>query len=348
VKLFSEAYVETRTNLAATTFSSEKAWGKVIKDLRALVQADGLAKAKRGALDELRSQIKSNSDNGKESEGVIAGAGAWGANGAVVDEATARKLGALKLLRHTYSLTSWGTHKVWIVSTPAALRDWPADAYAGKQVLSVKTSLSDLAEQFSFADKKNLAKATQEGAAWCQKAMIIAGACLKGKGKGIEIIRRWFADGNNVGEAELAIIAAALNAGFKKMANAMTKGQVILTDIPAIRGDASNTFWLSEAVAGVGSATTDGIRVIYIESAFFDDLNVLSGKKNWTRILVHEMSHVELGTVDVRYAHNNLGMKPEQTNFSTGTCLTNAESWAFFAADCAGALDDGVRNRVLK
>ncbi len=174
------------------------------------------------------------------------------------------------------------------------------------------------------------------------------GCGLKGKGKGIEYIKRWFADEDNQGETELAAIAATLNSGFKKLAAAMTKGQVILTDVPSIRGDTNNNIWLSEAAAAPGSAASDGIRVIYIESAFFADQNVLAGKKNWTRILVHEMAHVELGSADVRYAHNSLGMKPERNNFSTATCLTNAESWAFFAADCAGAVDEGVRGRVLK
>ncbi len=155
-------------------------------------------------------------------------------------------------------------------------------------------------------------------------------------------------DENNQSETELAAIASTLNIGFKKMASAMTKGQVILTDVPAIRGDTPNKIWLSEAAAAPGSAASDGLRVIYIESAFFDSKNILSGKKNWTRILVHEMAHVELAAVDVSYAHDSLGMKPEKNNFNTATCLTNAESWAFFAADCAGALDDGVRGRVLK
>jgi hypothetical protein len=348
MKLFSDAYTETRTSLALTTFPTDKAWGKVIKGLRELVQEDGLSKSKKGALDELRSRIVAGSKGAKEAEAIVDGAGKWGTNGAHVDATTAGKLGALKLLRHTYSLTQMWSHKVWIVSTPSALREWPADAYANKSLLTVKTSLNDLAEQFGEEDKKNLRKGTQEGAAWCQKAMIVAGACLKGKGKGIEIIKRWFADEDNQGPTELAAIASTLNSGFKKMAGAMTRGQVILTDVPAIRGDDTNTIWLSEAAAAPGSAATDGIRVVYIESAFFSNRNILTGKKNWTRILVHEMTHVELATADVRYAHDTLGMKPERNNFSTATCLTNAESWAFFAADCAGALDDGVINKVLK
>ena len=348
MKLFSAAYVDTTAALAATDFSTDEGWDGVVKGLRALVQPNGLAKGKRGSLDDLRKRILADSKNGKECDGFIVGAGKWGANGALVDAATAQKLGALKLLRHTYSLTSWGSHKAWIVSTPSAMREWPQDAYSGKQILAVKNSLSDVAEQFSHEAKKNLSKATQEGGAWSQKAMIVSAACLKGKGKGIEIIKRWFADEDNQGETELAAIASQLNAGFKKMAAAMTKGHVILTDVPHIRGDSTDRTWLSEAAAAPGSAASDGIRVVYIESAFFDDNNVLKGKKNWTRILVHEMSHVELNTDDHRYAHNTLGMKPERNNFSTATCLNNAESWAFFAADCAGAVDKGTLTQVLK
>ena len=319
-----------------------------LKGLRALVQPDGLARTRLGTLDDLRKRITADSKGNKESEGIILGAGTWGTNGAVCDNATAKKVGTLKLLRHTYSITNWGSHKVWIVSTPAAMREWPIDAYAGKPLLTVKNSLNDTAEQFSASDKKNLSKATQEGGAWCQKAMVVASSCLKGKGKGIEIIKRWFADEDNQGEAELAAIAATLNAGFKKLAAAMTKGNVILTDVPHIRGDTSNSTWLSEAAAAPGSATSDGIRVVYIESAFFADQNVLRGKRNWTRIMVHEMTHVELNTDDHRYAHDSLGMKPERVNFSTATCLNNAESWAFFAADCAGAVDKGTLAQVLK
>jgi hypothetical protein len=348
MKLFSDAYTETRNALALTTYSSDRGWPAIIRDLRELMQQDGFVRSKRSSLEGLRKLIKSDSKNGSECDALIDAVGGSNNNITMVDGIVARKLGALKLLRHTYSLASWGSHKLWIVSTPASMCEWPADAYVGKQVLSVKNSLNDLKEQFSDDAKKNLSKATQEGGAWCQKAMIVAGSCLSGKGKNIDTIKRWFADEDNQGTAELALIASTLNEGFKKLACAITKGQVILTDVPSIRGDIKSDIWLSEAAAAPGSATSDGIRVVYIESAFFADQNVLSGKKNWTRILVHEMTHVELNTADHRYAHNRLGMKPERNHFSTAKCLTNAESWAYFAADCAGALDAGIRSRVLK
>ena len=105
---------------------------------------------------------------------------------------------------------------------------------------------------------------------------------------------------------------------------------------------------LRQPLAQTSSACCHSAVKAVIESAFFADENVLAGKKNWTRILVHEMTHVELATADHRYAHDMLGMKPERTNFSTATCLANAESWAFFAADCAGTVDKGTLSQVLK
>ena len=348
MELFPKAYVQTVAGLTATDFSTAKGWDNVLKGLRSLAQLSGLDKGRRASLDALRKQVGTDSKSGRESDGIIAGAGKLGSNGSAIDDATAKKLGALKLLRHTYSLATWGSHKVWMVSTPAAMRNWPAEAYIGQPLADVRTSLDDTAEMFSGDDKRKLSKATQEGAAWCQKAMMVSAGCLTGKGKGIEIIKRWFADEDNQGAAELAAISATLNAGFKKMASAMTKGQVILTDVPDIRGDASSDIWLSEAAAAAGSGPRTGLRTVYIESAFFSGNNVLAGKKNWTRIMVHETSHVELTTDDHRYAHDPLGMKPERNFFSTATCLDNAESWAFFAADCAGALDSGTRSQVLK
>ena len=172
MKLFSSAYTDTLAGLAASNFATDKGRDGVLKGLRALAQPTGFVKGKRSSLDDLRKRITADSKGGKECDGFIVGAGKWGANGAVVDDASAQKLGALKLLRHTYSITNWGSHKVWIVSTPTAMREWPADAYSGKQILTVKNSLSDLSEQFS-------------------------------KGKGIEIIKRWFADDDNQTEAKL-------------------------------------------------------------------------------------------------------------------------------------------------
>jgi hypothetical protein len=62
--------------------------------------------------------------------------------------------------------------------------------------------------------------------------------------------------------------------------------------------------------------------------------------------LVHELSHLKVFTADERYRHardattgNRLGLRPGgDPGFTMAQALNNADSWAFFAADCAGAL----------
>jgi hypothetical protein len=91
----------------------------------------------------------------------------------------------------------------------------------------------------------------------------------------------------------------------------------------------------------------EGMDVVYVESAFFghDPGGVVHDLKNWTRIIVHELSHLVCGTIDVngdRYAHSGIG---PHAGFPASDAVRNADSWAFFAADCAGQLTDG--NRLL-
>ena len=86
--------------------------------------------------------------------------------------------------------------------------------------------------------------------------------------------------------------------------------------------------------------------VVYVEGAFFGSGNLLKGLKNWTRILVHELSHREQKTVDKFYAWQ--GIKPVVGGFPSADAIVNAESWAFFCADAAGALTDGDRQSALQ
>ncbi|HEY9023137.1 MAG TPA: M35 family metallo-endopeptidase, partial [Burkholderiaceae bacterium] len=99
-------------------------------------------------------------------------------------------------------------------------------------------------------------------------------------------------------------------------------------------------------------ARSEGMDVVYVEGAFFDDLagNVLRGQANWTRILVHELSHLVCGTHDVndgqsRYAWSGIG---PHAGYPSAETIRNADNWAFFAADCAGALTAGQRATALR
>ena len=226
---------------------------------------------------------------------------------------------------------------------PASFGDWPSGELAGASMAKLRQKLGDTRERFSLDDRKHLSDCTQEAMRWCQKTLIllakVQGRSQKGRQAGRELVSRWFADANT-DEAELDRIVDALQAGFKKILAVLGSGRLVLTDHPQARG---STLVSSEAFVFTAREPVD---VVYIEDAFFSANNVLKGLKNWTRILAHELSHRELATVDKFYAWQ--GIKPVSGGFPAADALVNAESWAFFCADAAGALTDSDRQAALQ
>ena len=93
-----------------------------------------------------------------------------------------------------------------------------------------------------------------------------------------------------------------------------------------------------------------GQDVIYAEPPFFTrpgKAAFLSDARPWARIMVHEMSHREARTrtLDNRYAYK--GIRPRAGAFAHAAARTNADSWATFVADAAGAMSDNERSRAL-
>jgi hypothetical protein len=91
-----------------------------------------------------------------------------------------------------------------------------------------------------------------------------------------------------------------------------------------------------------------GQDVIYVEPPFFTrpgKAAFLSDARPWARIMVHEMSHREARTLDNRYAYK--GIRPRAGAFAHAAACTNADSWATFVADAAGAMSDNERSRAL-
>jgi Holliday junction resolvasome RuvABC endonuclease subunit len=127
-----------------------------------------------------------------------------------------------------------------------------------------------------------------------------------------------------------------LNAGLKKLAAKLKSGRMIYTDSVSERGTNANDG--TEAFVW-----GDPLDVVYIEQEFFGTQNTLSGLTNWARIVVHELTHRELNTKDHAYEHQ--GINP--CTLGAGKAIENADSWAWFCADCAGALTDGVIKNAL-
>jgi hypothetical protein len=113
-----------------------------------------------------------------------------------------------------------------------------------------------------------------------------------------------------------------------------------MTDMPKDRSDAeaanTNAFVFS----------SEKIDVIYVERAFFSDGDTWKDLKNWTRIVVHELSHRDAKTEDHRYRHHASGLKPDAADFSHAKAINNADSWAIFCMDCAGRMTKADYKKV--
>lgn len=333
---FSEAYTEILAGLASPKFSSDKEWQSLIVRARKLAGKDGFDVGEASVVDDLRKKvIKADVKGSNEAVSLLAGAGeelsGTGA-GAIVDADLAKRLGALKTLRHTYLLKRFGAHKVWCLSIPTSFTDWPHAALKGG-IANASTKLVDQNERFSLEQRKHLSNASQEGLKWVHKAMSVAGN-PKNKAN-FAIIARWFAD-NSSKDADIVAAAATLNAGLKKIAFKLKSGQLIYTDSVSERGTADNEG--TEAFVW-----GDPLDVVYIEDEFFGSQNSLSGLTNWARIVVHELTHREVNTEDHAYEHQGINPK----TLTAAKAIENADSWAWFCADCGGALSDGIIKNAL-
>ena len=265
---------------------------------------------------------------------------------------------ALKFLRHIYLLNKSGNRKVWILSLPTEFIDWPSDdlnARAGTQI-AARVLLRSQNELFSLEQRKYLAASTREAMAWCQKTcMVLAGAAKAGKGSkssvaDLRIVKRWFAD---PAVTNLDQFIADLSKGFKDIIAALGKGNFVLTDwVPFRAASTQDEIDFLNAEAFTFRSRAEGLDVVYIEKSFFVNHpgNVLKGQKNWTRVIVHELTHLVCGTVDIvngnsRYAWYGIG---PHAGYPGSEAVQNADNWAFFAADCGGALTDSERAVALK
>ena len=129
-----------------------------------------------------------------------------------------------------------------------------------------------------------------------------------------------------------------LSDGLKLIAAGIRSTFLLVSDMPLDRGVAGrqnvNAFVFSD----------EKIDIIYVEPAFFSEQDMFKYLKNWTRIVVHELSHRKAKTKDHRYRHyRNGGLKPDAADpkFTAAQALANADSWAMFCMDCAGAMVKG-------
>jgi hypothetical protein len=336
---FTDGYDQVINGLWSNKFSSDKTWQTLITRARDLVGLTGFQVSEASLVKDLRQYLeKAVAKGDKEAVSLLAGAGedlSGTGPGAVVGAELAMRLGTLKTLRHTYLLKRFGSHKVWCLSLPKSFSDWPHKALKGDLAKAV-SKLDDTVDGFTPEQRKHLGNASQEGLKWVHKAMWVSSSTKKKAN--FELVARWFADRNST-DADVEAAGGTLNAGLKKLSAKLKSDSLIYTDSVSERSTNSN----KDFEAFVFQQPDERLDVVYIEEQFFGSKNSLSGLTNWTRIVVHELTHRELHTKDHAYEHQ--GINP--TKLGAAKALENADSWAWFCADCAGALQDTVIKKAM-
>lgn len=338
--LYSTRHAEMVVALKGIGFPASGDWATVSKNARKLITEEGLDAGHVSVTSDVRDLVaKAVKANTRPSATMLAGAGIPVSKPLSAAEAT--RLAVLETMRHLWLKKRFGSHKVWVLSLPMSYNDWPAADLAGKAPGDLALRLNDENTRFSAADRTHLSDATQEGLKWLHKGMIVA-ASPKIK-KNNAIIRRWFADANSTDD-DIIAAGSTLNDGLKKIVKAIKSSHVVFTDMPISRTDPAKANVNGFVFAG------EKIDVIYVERAFFSDMDMFKDLKNWTRIVVHELSHREVKTADHRYRHHANGLKPDAADpkFTAAKALANADSWAMFCMDCAGQMTDGdyVKTKV--
>lgn len=352
---FSEEYKRARETVLNGKFSSDA--DALLKKLRALMGDDGFEDSQSGVLGDFQKAINLGQfsmkplfggQNLDPAQRVLAMANAYAMNGKTRSFAGSAGViaacAALKLLLHTEFLAKKGGSGFWIVNTPVKYKDWPSLELAtlGGDERALLSRLANKRGYFSAAHRKNMADGAQLARAQVQKALM----ALSGKGKGEALVKRWF-ETEDTSSTDLAKITADLSAGLKKVQSTLLSNRLVFTDCPFYRGDEMEE---SEAFVFSGG-WKDKQKVVYIEKGFFaKGGNVLSGRANWARVIVHELTHSELDTQD--YPANNSygwqGINPKDAKFKGNKALLNAENWAYFVVDAAGGLSPSELAEALR
>lgn len=256
------------------------------------------------------------------------------------------KAAVIKFLRHLYLMTMRGSQHVWLFSSPKAYAHYPSDEFwsARSSAALLKRKLADRTEQFSDKQKGDLSDGALLALNWCQKTNMVL-ATAKSETASMALVKKWFAD-DTTPTGEIETLIENLARGFKKITGTINSNLLIFTDMPSLRGATSGQDkGLLDSEAFVYAGRHEKLPIVYVENGFFQDgANVLSGKSNWARIIVHEITHLDCSTDDKKYAW--AGISPG-TKISVADAAVNADSWAYFAADCGGGLTQTDVNRAM-
>lgn len=331
-------------------------WKAIAQSLAKLVRDDGFHYLQGGLPDRIRGKVAGAKSLAKAFRAAAKAEGSLVSKPS--DNARSRAL-LLKTLAHLYFYETGGERKLWILSTPSVLPAHPIE-YAHESDATVDQVLDANVEIYNDEQKRRIEGAVTTSLRWIERAMIVAGDPTRPEHKAM--LKRWFVPATHGDiDGAIAAFAPALRRGLLKIAIGLKVGDLIVLDDPGQRGTGSS--WEdSEAY----TFRRNDIRAVWVEPGFWGNGNTLSGATNWARIIVHELTHNYCQTEDHSYSWQGLlpresdvfrrvnnarvavqpGFRAVRT-LTMDQCQTNADTWAFFCADAAGALTDRDRIAAL-
>ena len=344
---FTEAFDKARDVFRTEEFAAE--WKALIdSDVKSVVKMDGPDVAYAAGLDKLRTETKKSSKGfikdwiglgTSEAAAIAQAANASNNAGSFNDRAA-----ALKMLTHLYLVQKQGSQSVWVFAPPTAYAKWVFDELKGTPK-SVRSKLGRKIEVYSESDRKIMSTALSVAHKWASDASVKLGSDSVNEQTN-SLIDDWFGDGSTTG-TEIKAAATKLQQGFNSVAQRCTSNKLIFSDEP---NDRKGGGWKDWAFV----YNSERLDVIYLQGAF---LKAGNSGKTWMCALtiVHELTHMALNTEDFQY--DTSGLKPGKDRrssekpgqkFNHATAMKNADSWAYFAADLAGALSKGDKQRNCK
>lgn len=352
-------------NLLADVSKFDPSWADLIRALQRFMANDGFDYSGADAVNRLRAKINTpdaGSPVADPAQNILKAVGAWIATqGGLIAAEPKLRSSALKFLQHIHLLEYAGGRCVWVHSLPTEFGQW-AVLQMREEVQTTNeaaTLLRTRNEHFSDLQKQHLTGASMHALAWAHRTNILL-ACAgnpnspPGQREAARaMVRRWFADPTTT-ESDLDTYIAILGTGFKAVTGTLNKGKLVLTDFVSLRrASTDQEIRLFRSEAFVFANRSEGMDIIYIEQAFFNPpaRGILNGPKNWIRVLIHELTHLDCATIDVPHGENARyawdGIAPH-AGFPGRDAIRNADSWAFFCADAAGMLTDGERLQALR
>lgn len=335
INIFTDVYTKSRDVLQSQTM--EESWAGISQDLKLLLEAEGPNMTKGDSLNKLRKHLDDSRSLWQFSQSATA---KEILKASKPDSAGFQDRAALiKAMKHFYLVAKKGNQTVWVVDSPKKYGKWTYDEFQGLDKDGLSTQLEHNSEVFGSGNRKMMSESLQLSRKWSSQVEL---ALSTADDKLTKKVKRWFhVDGAT--DEEVKATTAALLVGYKKIHAACNSSQVIFSDRPHLR--AGGTYDNTYASVNAG----DVMPVVYIYELFLETgRRTFFGNipKLWLCALtvVHELSHKLANTNDIRYDYE--GLKPG-AGFTSAQALTNADSWAYFAADVVSALTDTTIENVL-